>query len=251
MAINYYPDVHFDHSGMDHDSLDLYDHFFTTKSFQLSALEQRLGSGRVSFLHHGYSSLAHRPGREPVREEDCLSDCGHVGNFSRSKAFWLEAIVRRLPKIELRIAGSGWKENTVGTALERCALGHQLSGDFYAWFVQRVRVNLAFHSGPSVDGEWQDNVSTRTFEIPACKGFMLHIDNDEVRGLFEPGKEIDVFADEAQLCDRIEYYLARPDLRRDMIERAFARCVPAYSYDARAKIIAAMIEGGSPRRAIA
>ena len=69
---------------------------------------------------------------------------------------------------------------------------------------------------------------------------MLHIDNAEVRSLFTPGEEIDVFATPDDLCEKIRYYLARPDERRAMIERAYARCVPAYSYDARAKAITDM-----------
>ncbi len=65
---------------------------------------------------------------------------------------------------------------------------------------------------------WEDLVSTRTFDIPTCKGFMLHIDNPEVRELFEPGREIDLFASEDALIAKIEHYLARAMLRGEMIE---------------------------------
>ena len=108
--------------------------------------------------------------------------------------------------------------------------------------VQSSRINVAVHMGPIKPGGWEDLVSTRTFEIPACKGFMLHVDNEEIRSLFEVGEEIDVFANEDELVEKIAYYLARPGLRYRMIERAYARCVPAYGYDARAKVIAGHIE---------
>ena len=39
--------------------------------------------------------------------------------------------------------------------------------------------------GVADETQWKDLVSTRTFEIPACKGFMLHVDNSEVREFFE------------------------------------------------------------------
>jgi spore maturation protein CgeB len=70
---------------------------------------------------------------------------------------------------------------------------------------------------------------------------MLHIDNAEVRSMFEPGREIDVFANVDEMIDKIAYYLARPVLRREMIDRAYARCVPAYGYDARAELISRKI----------
>jgi spore maturation protein CgeB len=102
--------------------------------------------------------------------------------------------VRKLPAIKLVIVGSDWSGPTRNTPLESCVMGYHLLGDTYSRFLQHVRVNLGIHYGPSGSNGWQDLVSTRTFEIPACKGFMLHIDNEEVRGPFEPGKEIDVFA---------------------------------------------------------
>lgn len=96
-------------------------------------------------------------------------------------------------------------------------------------------MGVADHTG------WQDLTSARTFEIPACKGFMLHIDNEEVRGLFTPGEEIDVFNDVDELCAKIESYLAHDEEREAMIEPAYRRCVPAYSYDERARVISEWI----------
>lgn len=243
MTLNYYPDLHFGHAGLDQQTLALYDSVFTTKSFQLPYLEDRLGPGRAVFLHHGYSSLVHRPRMDKVAEQDYVADVLYVGNHSPYKQRWLDAVARNLPDVKLMVIGNGWGEATKGSVLAQSCAGYFLVGDTYARVLQQARINLAFHSGPSGPNGWQDLVSTRTFEIPACKGFMLHIDNDEVRALYEPGKEIDVFASEDQLCERIAYYLARPHLRQGMIERAYARCVPAYSYDARAEVIARAIEG--------
>jgi spore maturation protein CgeB len=235
MTVNYYPDYHFDFRQLDQATLPLYDRFITTKSFQLPFLCERLTAERVEFLHHGYSSLVHFPRLEQVAETDYVADCAYTGNYSPYKARWLEAVVRKLPALRLVIVGNGWSERTKNTPVEGNVYGCHLVGDAYSRFLQTVRINLAFHMGPFGSNGWQDLVSTRTFEIPACKGFMLHIDNDEVRDLFEPGKEIDVFGSEEELCEKIAHYLAYPKLRSDMIERAYARAVPAYSYDARAK----------------
>lgn len=241
-TLNYYPDYHFDYLGLDQRTFALYDRFFTTKSFQLSFLEERVGPGRAVFLHHGYSAHVHYPRAGHVAEQDFVADCAHAGTYSPYKARWLEAIVRALPTVKLAIVGSGWRRPAKNTVLEPSVMGHHLLGDAYSRLLQHARINLAFHFGPSGPNNWQDFVSTRSFEIPACKGFMLHIDNDEVRELYRPGKEIDVFATEAQLCDKIAYYLARPELRAGMIQQAFARCVPAYSYDARAEAISDAME---------
>ena len=41
---------------------------------------------------------------------------------------------------------------------------------------------------------------------------------------------------------KIDFYLANDKLREEMVEKAYQRCVPAYSYDERAKVIAGWLE---------
>jgi spore maturation protein CgeB len=236
LCLNYYPDFHFEHQGLDRAILPLFDLVLTTKSFQVEYLQRLIGADRVAMLHHGYCDLIHLPRPSGLRERDYFADVTYVGNHSAYKEKWLAPIARRLPQARLCIIGSRW-EFAHDDLLKRCALGHVLTGDFYAHALQHSRINVAIHGGPAGLFGWQDLVSTRTFEIPACKGFMLHIDNAEVRCLFKPGGEIDVFANEDELIEKIDYYLARATLRCAMIERAYRRCVPAYGYDARAEVI--------------
>jgi glycosyltransferase involved in cell wall biosynthesis len=240
ISLNYYPDYHFHHNDLDASTFGHYDIFITTKSFQLEYLQKVLGPERISLVHHGYCDLAHVPRTPTVDETDYVSDLTYVGNYSPYKEEWLRPIVHQFPELQFRIVGSRW-DLARDRELRRRVLGYVLSGDFYARIVQHSRVNIALHAGPSTSEGWQDLVSTRTFEIPACKGFMLHIDNAEVRSMFEPGREIDVFANVDEMIDKIAYYLARPVLRREMIDRAYARCVPAYGYDARAELISRKI----------
>ncbi len=236
-TVNYYPDYHFDYAGFDTATLDYYDHFFTTKSFQVDYLKSRIDAAAVRFLHHGYSSLVHRPLLDVVSEDDYVTDVLYVGNYSRYKEHWLEAIARKLPGVSIMIVGAGWPRETFARTANVTVPGWSLSGDAFASILQRARINISIHSGRHDATGWEDLVSTRTFEIPACKGFMLHIDNHEVRSLFEPGSEIGVFTSEDDLVQKIKAYLADPRLRAEMIERAYARCVPAYSYDNRAHSI--------------
>ena len=170
-------------------------------------------------------------------EADYRADVLHAGNHSASKQRWIEGAVDAVPEATFHLVGNRWRENAAGRPLARCsALGERVAVS-YAEAIQMARINIAVHMGPTASG-WEDLVSTRTFEIPACGGFMLHIDNDEVREFFKPGVEIDVFSTPEELADKIRFYLTRPELRMQMIERAHARCVPAYGYAARAREIA-------------
>ncbi len=233
VTANYYPDYHFDYAAVAQDSFPHYDLFLTTKSFQVDWLNRAVGPGRVHLVHHGYIPAVHHPRLDPIGEAGMTADIAYIGNHSAYKERWMLAVAKAFPRARIAIIGTRWAAATRGTALEPFVTGHAPHGDFYARAIQTSRINVAFHMGPHTNG-WQDLVSTRTFEIPACRGFMLHIDNDEVRRLFAAGEEIGIFAGEDALCAGIEHYLQRPEERAAMIEKAYRRCVPAYSYDARA-----------------
>ncbi len=241
-TVMYYPDVHFDHPGVSQGSFKDYDLFVTTKTFQMEQLEQRLGRGAVAYVPHGYSDMVHQPILGSLSDGDYFAEALHIGNYSSYKQAWLEALIRLRPELDLHIAGSPvWRAKVARSALQPAAIHGERMGVAYAMSIQSAKINIAVHFGPTSYG-WQDNVSTRTFEIPACKGFMLHIDNDEVREFFEPGRDIDVFSSPEELSDKVEFYLARPDLRATMIEHAYERCVPAYGYGARAAAMARLFE---------
>ena len=245
-TVMYYPDYHFDYPGVSIDSFAEYDLFVTTKSFQLEHLARLLGRERVAFVPHGYVDVVHRPVFDVVSEEQYRVDLLYAGNHSPYKQKWLEESIAALPKASVKIIGNRWRQKAFVEPLVHCKIAGELSGIGYAEAIQTARINIAFHMGPTALG-WQDLVSTRTFEIPACKGFMLHIDNNEVREFFEPGKEIDVFSTPEELADKVQFYLSRPELRARMIERAYARAVPAYGYRSRAEAVSKAIAAAIPQ----
>lgn len=239
-TVLFYPDVDFEHPGVQQETFASYDLIITTKTFHLDALRRRVGSTRVAYVPHGYAGAVHRPLFETLPDGGHVADILHAGSCSSYKAQWLTGLREALPEPRLRIVGERWSRHPSRAALGGCIEGRALTGAAYAQAVQTARINVAVHHGPTRSG-WQDVVSTRTFEIPACRGFMLHIDNDEVRTFYAPGTEIDVFASLEELVSKARFYLARPELRSAMIERAYRRCVPAYSYRARAGEIAKLL----------
>jgi len=176
------------------------------------------------------------------KADQYLWDISYVGTASQYKLRWLEGIARAFPDRSFAIFGNGWRAMASGSPLAPHVMGLSATGDFLAKAIELSRINIAIHSGVDRKTGWRDLVSTRTFEIPACGGFMLHFGNDEVRALFEVGTEIDVFSSTAELKERIDYYLKNDDIRRSMIERAFRRAVPRDSMDNRARDLLAAVE---------
>ncbi len=236
-TVNYYPDARFSFPGIDETIFPDYDRFYTTKSYQVDYLKSRLGAFKVELLHHGYISGVHSPPIKPHSDVPAI-DVLYIGNHTKEKETWLCGVKRRFPNIRMRIFGNRWNNIKGCDILQSSIARMPIYGAEYAAAIHAAKINLGIHMGITDDSGWYDRVSTRTFEIPACKGFMLHIDNEDVRQLFTPGVEIDVFKNEDELCAKIDYYLAHDDIRRKMLERAYKRCVPAYSYDERARVMA-------------
>ena len=78
----------------------------------------------------------------------------------------------------------------------------------------------------------------RTFEIPACGGFMLHERSAEALGFFEEGKEAEFFGSEGELKDKIGFYLKNETLRMNIAKAGYQRCLKSgYLYTDRARQI--------------
>lgn len=235
-TVRFWPDLHFDYNMIDHDGLLAPDLFITSKSFQLPWLTAHGLADRSAFVPHGYNPDAHMPILRTVNENDYSADVRYIGNYSPAKHRWIEGLHNALPGVKLRVVGNRWARTLPRPLNAQLVEARAYHAADYALAVQTARINIAVHWGKAPNG-WEDLVSTRTFEIPACGGFMLHIDNDEVREYFDVGSEIDVFSDVEELADKCQFYLEHDEIRRRMATKAHERCVPAYSYHSRAREI--------------
>ena len=232
---NYFPDTSaFAHGSLLDKSLAEYDCVFFTKPFLRRDVEQRINIRQSTFLPHGYDPEIHRlPELVEKDLKQYTADVGVIATHTPRKAQLLEALVSAMPGIELKIWGNLWTENSRSSTLRKFIVGSPLNGTSYAKAISCFRINLAIMSGVVKGASQGDETTTRTYEIPACGGFMLHERTREVLELFNEGTEIACFNSTAELVEKIRYYLIRPDERARIAAAGHARCVPAYSYDNR------------------
>jgi spore maturation protein CgeB len=241
-TVNYYPDYHFEYKNFDKDTIPIYDCFISTKSFQIEWLRGQRNGGLTGFVSHGYCEDIHHPVYRKM-DNSYLCDVGYAGNCSPYKAEILNTLLDRDPKLDLLVTGPNWDRANDYNRLCSKHDRRERRNIAFAEFLQRSRINLAFHYGRAANG-WADLVSTRSFEIPACAGFMIHIDNDEIRSHYKAGEEIETFASSEELVDKIEFYLANPEVRERVAVKGYERAVPAYGYAERAREIVDFIGMG-------
>jgi len=232
---NYFPDTSaFAHGSLLSHTLPLYDCLFLTKRFLDRDLRAHISLRESMFLPHGYDPELHQPRELDARDHARFAhDVGVVATHSRAKEELLTELVTLRPQLDLRIWGNLWKENNRSSRLGRFIEGAPLNGTSYAKALSAFRINLALLSGPVAGASRGDETTTRTYEIPACGGFMLHERTDEVLELFAEGTEMACFGSATELADKIDYYLAHAEERGQIAAAGRSRCVPAYSYDNR------------------
>lgn len=74
----------------------------------------------------------------------------------------------------------------------------------------------------------------RLFESAGVGTFLLTERQRNIQAFFHPGKELETFADEKELLEKIDYYLAHPEKRQAIAEKGRKRCHRDYSLEIRA-----------------
>ena len=244
---NYYPDTSpTAHDRELADSIRAYDCIFYTKKFWGASVPDGLEGRPMVYVPHGYDADVHR--MLPLQDND-MQFCGEqvtfVAGHTPHKEQLLSELVRFRPNISLQIYGPRWAESARSLNLRPHIRGVTLVGSQYAKAVGGAAICLGIMSG-KVPGVVQgDETTTRSFEIPACGGFMIHERTPEILELYREDHEVVCFSSVEELADKIDYYLAHPEERRRIARAGHLRCVPAYSYDRRmAEILGHHMQSG-------
>jgi spore maturation protein CgeB len=76
-------------------------------------------------------------------------------------------------------------------------------------------------------------IKSRVFEIPACGGFLLTGDADNLGDYYQNGKEVVIFKDRFDLADKCRYYLKHEDERQAIAQAGYQRTVKDHTYEQR------------------
>lgn len=227
-CINIYPDSPFVIPGASAakmcETLEKYTCIYTFSQSLVPVFEQ-LGAGTVSWLPFGFDPLMHRIVDNV--DKNWMTNIAYLGAWGPIQEKWLE----QLSPLGLAIYGPGWNHAKKNT------------GSFAAW-----------REGRGVGGEMSNAIcgaeivfnlirsehgcahSMKTFEIPACGGFMLTNWTEEQSIFFEDGKHCVYFHTKEEMIDKVKFYLKNSGLRRKIAEAGSIE-VQKHSYIIRSKKI--------------
>jgi spore maturation protein CgeB len=211
--VNIFPDMLFNVRDSMFACLPLYDLFCCHTRAGVPFLRQA-GCAGAYYLPLAADPTLHRP--EPLDDADVRAygcDLVFVGNHRPEHA----ALFCALEGMDLRIYGSSnWRGASSAWVRSRFAGRALMTGVEYAKAHRAAKICLNPIDPLDLPGHNQ-----RTFEVPACGGFPLVSRSEEVLELFREGESVACFEGEAELVDKVRYYLARPDERRRIADNAY------------------------------
>jgi spore maturation protein CgeB len=186
-------------------SIPLYDLYASTKKAIMDDV-RRAGCFSVHYVPFAYNPSVHFPERPATFEENqrFVSDVAFIGEGDADRLPFFHRLAENMPNLNLALYGGMWDRHP---ATQRYARGIVRGRDFrLALGSTKIAVNLIRR------GNRDDHVM-RTFEAPACGAFMLNERTPEHLTLLEENRDAAYFSSEAELMDKVRYYLSRESER--------------------------------------
>jgi spore maturation protein CgeB len=207
------------------DAAPAYDTIFTTKSNNIKYGElEDIGFRCVEFLYQAYCEHEHLPIRDNASR--FKSKVIFIGYAEGARFEFMNYLA--LNGIRVDVYGNGWTKQVYSRRKhEKLILhGEPLLGRNYAEAISNAAINLCFLRKKN-----RDLHTSRTFEIPACGGFMLAERTHEHEHLFREGEEAEYFDSCEELLAKVRYYLENPVERTAIASKGYQRTrKDAYSY---------------------
>jgi spore maturation protein CgeB len=200
--------------GADYDALFFKDHYIVDK------LRSKLSWRNVFYLPQACDPELHRP--ISLTQQDIATfgcDITLAGYLHYFRAAELAPLIGR----DFRIWGDSvprWLDHPI---TKHCPPRY-VAGDDKCRAMLAAKIVLNANHYGEISG-----TNKRTFEVAAIGAFQL-TDTPALSDVFTPDVEVAAFDSQADMLEKIEYYLARPDLRRTMAKRACERAHREHTY---------------------
>ena len=209
-----------------------YDAFFHIQPGEFEAQLEAAGCAHHDCVQTACDPDVHKPVEvddDERRAYGCDLSFAGAGYYNRLQ------VLKGLTDYDFKIWGVEWSE----PSLSRClAEGEKrFDAEIFNKIVAASKINLNLHASktsPGVD-EKADAINPRVFEIAAAGGFQLCDPCIGLDALFDLETELPAYRNLKELRARIDHFLAHPDERRAIAERARARVHAEHTYAHRAE----------------
>jgi hypothetical protein len=171
-------------------------------------------------LQFSFDPAVHFPPPIEWSDRDRTRDVSFVGSPYEERPAFMRKLFHDY-KLPITISGPRWNKVLTDEENKHFLRGaYYLKDDQYREAIWQSKINLAFVTHLN-----EDDVAQKTFEITACRGFLLAERTATHQALFEEGKEAEFFSSAEECAEKIRYYLAHPAEREQIAHRGRERAI--------------------------
>jgi len=231
------------------------DYIFSTKSYNVSEF-LKAGAPNAAYVPNAFDPAIHYPAQPSLAElHRYAGDMAFIGTFRPERADYLASLCESMAgKAVMRIWGGGWhkmqrpiywRRRHRWRSLDDRVECRELWGPEMGKAIQSNKVSLGLLNHAN-----RDLHTSRTFEIPACGGFMLAERTGEHLEFFEEDREAVYFSSIDELKAKLHFYLKADSARVRIARAGFERCIKSgYQYTDRARAVLSLLRPSLGRKA--
>ncbi len=213
-----------------------YDLHFVKRPYNIAEYKN-LGAKKVFEYDHSYDMSVHRPIElTPEEYQKYHASVGFIGTCETQRANTILYLIEN--GVSVAIWGKYWSRYKHWDKLKAHYRGGEMHGDNYAKVL--CGMDIALHFLRKANRDAQDS---RTFEIPACGTFMLAEKTYKHEQFFENGKEVVLFENPEDLLQKVKYYSAHAEERKQIAKAGYQRCqTSGYDHQSRLSELLKLVE---------
>ena len=165
------------------------------------------------------------------------SDIVFVGSYYHNRA----ALFEKLVDLDIAIWGPGWEYLAPSSPLQRKIRGRHMNPSEWLKIYSASKIVLATHYQDPQKSFPVYQASPRIFEALACGAFVICDNQRDVFSLFEDRKHLVCFYDEADLIEKIKYYLDHSEERNVISAQGRQEVIAKHTYVQRIRKLLSMI----------
>jgi hypothetical protein len=194
-----------------------YDYFFVQRPQNMQELTA-IGAKNVGLCYRSFAPDYNRPIilNEADRQKYATT-VGFIGTYEDSRASFIAYLIQN--GIPVTVTGDGWPNKDYWELIAPYYRGPSVYGEAYIKSINGMEIALHFLRKGN-----RDLQDSRTFEIPACRVFMLAEYSEVHAALFEENKEAVFFRTKEELLQKVIYYKSESARRAAIAEAGYQRC---------------------------
>lgn len=214
-----------------------YDIFFVQREQNIDELK-KLGAKQVEICYRSFDPAYNRP-LELTANDKALYECtvGFIGTYEKHRASFIAYLIQH--NIPVSVTGNDFESAEYWDIIKPHYKGRSIYGEDYIKAINGMGIALHFLRRAN-----RDEQDSRTFEIPACRVFMLAERSSVHQALFKEDEEAVFFESKEELLSKVQFYLKNESERKRIALNGYNRSFSSgYTHKDRMVKIVSTISG--------